>query len=232
MLLLGINAYRFTSSFETIFAIFFNAKMLNIKLNINLVPASLNTSLIWCGSSFSPHKSSCCFCNMYECNWIPLKVSGQLTFKDGLVVVIGALGMAHLSQLLVGSATGDVSLDIEAVALPFFQIRYFYHSGSRFVHFLQKNTTESNWFIFSCSHVLEMGLKLWRLLLLTLPVLLLFRYVTIYSRSLEKTSLMFSWRPSLNRAVSGSVTSKVIFLLSSLTSSLKSGLPMSAVGVG
>lgn len=80
--------------------------------------------------------------------------------------------------------------------------------------------------------MLELGLTSRRLLSLTLPVLLLFRYVTRYCRSSEKMSLMFSWRPSLNTAVSGSVTYRVIFLLSSLTSSLKSGVPMSAVEKG
>lgn len=52
-----------------------------------------------------------------------------LTLKDGLAVVVGALGVALLSQLLSMAAALDIGLDREAVALPDVQARYFDHVG-------------------------------------------------------------------------------------------------------
>lgn len=60
-----------------------------------------------------------------------------LTLKDGLAVVVGALGVALLSQLLFMAAAGDVGLDEEAVALPDVQVRQLNHVGLGDVHFLQ-----------------------------------------------------------------------------------------------
>lgn len=60
-----------------------------------------------------------------------------LTLKDGLAVVVGALGVALLSQLLVMAAVGDVGLDEEAVALPDVQVRHLDYVGLGDVHFLQ-----------------------------------------------------------------------------------------------
>lgn len=75
-------------------------------------------------------------CQHFSCLQ-PLLESGHLTFKDGLVVIIGALSLAQLSQLLVDAAAWDVRLDVEAVALPSVQISQLYHIGLRVVHFLQ-----------------------------------------------------------------------------------------------
>lgn len=60
----------------------------------------------------------------------------RIYFKDGFVVIIGALGLAQLSPLLVGATAGNVGLDVEAVALPSVQISQCYHIGLRDVGFL------------------------------------------------------------------------------------------------
>lgn len=73
----------------------------------------------------------------------PLLDPGHLTFKDGLAVVVGALGLARLSQLLVNATAGDVGLHVEAVALPAVQISQLYHTGLRVQLFLQ-TTQEEN----------------------------------------------------------------------------------------
>lgn len=60
-----------------------------------------------------------------------------LTLKDGLAVIVGALGVALLSQLLVMAPAGDEGLDKEAVALPNIQVGYLNHAGVGEVLFLQ-----------------------------------------------------------------------------------------------
>lgn len=57
--------------------------------------------------------------------------------EDGRLVVFGALGLAHLPQLLVQAAVGDESLDEEAVALPSIQVGQGYVSVLRLQHFLR-----------------------------------------------------------------------------------------------
>lgn len=73
----------------------------------------------------------------FNANAKDLCLNRKLTFKDGLVIISRALDRARLSLLLVEGATGDVSLDNEAVALSFLQIRQLYHAGFGFVHSLQ-----------------------------------------------------------------------------------------------
>jgi len=74
--------------------------------------------------------------------YITATQSQHITFKDGLVIVIRTLDYAHLPQLFVCAAAGNVSLDVEAITLPLIQFSQFYHTALRVVDFLrtpQKN---------------------------------------------------------------------------------------------